>query len=106
MTSFIEILSSYLDEHPEWNEASLATAAGLNNSAVRQMLKFRRNPRIDTIQKICAALGETVESFMARGSGIETPEIQRLFALLTPEEQAMIKTTVTALVAQRRGAAP
>ena len=106
MSQFHEKLEKYLAEHPKWNPANLATAAGLDNSAIRKMLASRSNPRIDTIQKIADALGEPVEYFTGGPSPEGLSEIQRLSALLTPEEQAMIKTTVSALVAQRRGVTP
>jgi DNA-binding phage protein len=106
MPSFIELLEIYLENHPEWTEAGLARAAGMHNSSIRQMLKYRRNPRFDTMEKICAVLGFSLENFMTQGRGQELAEIHHLIALLTPEEQAMIKTAVAALVAQRRDPSP
>ena len=102
MPEFHEKLEKYLLDHPRWNPANLAVAAGLDNSAIRKMLQARSNPRLDTIKKIADALGEPIDLFTSDAAPGGLEEIQRLFALLTPAEQAMIKTTVTALVAQRR----
>lgn len=106
MSDFSEKLAAYLREHPEWNATKLALAAGLDKTAVRKITELGYSPRLATVKKIADALGEPVEYFTGGPSPEGLTEIQRLFALLTPEEQAMIKTTVSALVAQRRGAAP
>lgn len=102
MSLVLDRIEKYLAEHPEWTAASWSIAAGLDNSTVRGMLKFRRNPRIDTLKKLADAVGEPVEYF----TGGETPEglseIQRLFAQLTPEEQATIRTAIEALAARHR----
>ena len=66
MNDFVDILIERINSDPSLTEAGLAKKAGLDNSTIRQMIKFRRSPRIDTAMKICAALGETVESFMAK----------------------------------------
>lgn len=106
MSDFSEKLAAYLREHPEWNASKLALAAGLDKTAVRKITEFGYSPRLATVKKIAEALGEPIEYFTGGPTPEGLSEIQRLFALLTPEEQAMIKTTVSALVAQRRGATP
>jgi transcriptional regulator with XRE-family HTH domain len=106
MTLTLDRIEKYLADHPEITAAGWSLAAGLDNSTIRHMMKFRRNPRIDTLQKLADAVGEPIEYFTAEVPPDQTTEIQRLFALLSPEEQAMIKTTLAALVAQRRGPAP
>ena len=106
MSLVLDRIEKYLADHPQLTPAGWSLAAGLDNSTVRHILYFRRNPRIDTLKKLDDAVGEPVEYFTSPGGADNLQEIQRLFALLTPEEQAMIKTTVTALVAQRRGANP
>lgn len=47
MTEFVDILIERLAENPDITEAGLARKAGLDNSTIRQMIKFRRNPRVD-----------------------------------------------------------
>jgi transcriptional regulator with XRE-family HTH domain len=106
MSTFSERLEAYLAEHPEWNPAKLALAAGLDNSAIRKILNLKYSPRMVTVQKIADALNEPIETFTSDAPKGGLEEIQRLFALLTPEEQAMIKTAVAALVAQRRDPSP
>lgn len=102
MPDFHAKLEKYLAEHPEWNPANLAVAAGLDNSAIRKMLATRSSPRLDTVEKIAAALGEPVEMFTSDVEPGGLSEIQRLFAQLTPEEQATIRTAIEALAARHR----
>lgn len=102
MSIFSDRLAAYLGAHPEWNPAKLAVAAGLDNSAVRKILQQGYSPRLDTVQKIADALGEPIELFTSDAPPGGLEEIQRLFALLTPEEQATIRTAVEALAARHR----
>ena len=106
MSIFSDRLETYLANHPEWNPAKLAIAAGLDGSAIRKILNLKYSPRMVTVQKIADALNEPIETFTSGTPQAGLEEIQRLFALLTPEEQAMIQTAVSALVAQRRDPSP
>jgi transcriptional regulator with XRE-family HTH domain len=106
MSLALDRIQQYLNEHPKTSASAWSIAAGLDNSTVRHMLKYRRNPRIDTLRKLADAVGEPIEYFTSPAGTAGFAEIQRLFALLTPEEQAMIQTAVAALVAQRRGPTP
>ncbi len=104
MADFHEKLASYIAAHPEWNEASLATAAGLDNSSIRKMLKLRQSPRLDTIEKICAVTGEPIETFISDTRPEYLAEIARLFALLTPQEQEILKGVANSILAQHQKA--
>lgn len=90
MTEFVDILIERIASDPSITEAGLAKKAGLDNSTIRQMIKFRRNPRIDTAIKICRALGETVESFMSQARDPAVSEILFHLEQLTPKERALL----------------
>ncbi len=90
MMTFVEILVKRIEDDPNLTAAGLALKAGLDNSTIRQMIKDRRNPRIDTAMKICGALGETVESFMSQGRDAAMTELMFLLEKLTPEERGLL----------------
>lgn len=100
MPSFVEILENRIDSDPSLTPAGLAKRAGLDNSTIRQMIKDRRNPRIDTALKICQALGETVESFMSQSRDPVTSEILAHLEQLTPEERQILLAAVRGIRAQ------
>lgn len=81
--TFAQRLQAVIDADPELTAAGLATRAGLNNSAIRYILNGRvNNPRIDTAEKICAALGTTYEDFMRDEYTSEEQEILSLLSEL------------------------
>lgn len=82
MSEFVDILIAHINATPGLTDAGLAKMAGLDNSTIRQMVKFRRNPRIDTAIKICRALGTTIEDFMGQTRTAEEREILRLVSQL------------------------
>ncbi|KFI30434.1 MULTISPECIES: helix-turn-helix transcriptional regulator [Haematobacter] len=90
MRDFVDILSDRIAADPSLSEAGLAKAAGLDNSTIRQMIKFHRNPRIDTAIKICRALGETVETFMSEQHDPVVSEVLFLLDQLEPAEREML----------------
>lgn len=51
MTLVLDRIEKFLDEHPEITAAGWSIAAGLDNSTVRHMLKYRRNPRPPSARK-------------------------------------------------------
>ena len=59
MATFAELLRARIESTPDLTEAGLAVKAGLDNATIRKIIAGNRNPRIDTIRKICAALGTT-----------------------------------------------
>lgn len=63
--TFLELLRERIDSDSDLTEAGLAKKADLDNSTIRNMFARNTSPRIGTIEKICAALGETVETFMS-----------------------------------------
>lgn len=90
MENFIDILAARIASDPNLTEAGLAKAAGLDNSTIRQMIKHRRSPRIDTAMAICKALGETVDSFMAQSRDPVMSEILFHVEQLTQSERDLL----------------
>lgn len=82
-SEFVRRLRNRIAHDPNLTVAGLAVAAGLNNSAIRSLFSGKaKNPRADTMEKICAALGTTVDEFMAPDKSPEELEIARLVSLL------------------------
>lgn len=105
MKSFVEILRDRIDNDPNLTVAGLAVKAGLDNSTIRQMISQNRSPRIDTAIKICAALGETVESFMQQSREPAVSEILFHLEQLTPEERDLLLAAARGLRARHQEAA-
>ena len=76
---FIDRLSALLTARPDLSPSRLAIDAGLDNSAIRALLKGKaRHPRLDTALAICEALGTTLEAFMsAERAELEAGRIPR-----------------------------
>lgn len=102
MSSFVEILEKRIEADKSLTPAGLAKKAGLDNSTIRQMLKERRNPRIDTAIKICHALGETVESFMSEAHDPVMSELLGHLEQLTDEERQLLLAAARGLRAHRQ----
>lgn len=98
MDRFIEKLAARIDGDPDINVTSLAVAAGLDKSTIRQMIANGRNPRIDTARKICAALGTTYERFMQED---RTPARAELLSLVDQLSDAEIDFLLDVARAQR-----
>jgi transcriptional regulator with XRE-family HTH domain len=80
-----------------YNQKSLARAAQLNETAVRDILKGRsRNPRVDTLQAIAEVLGCTVNDLIG-GTGLQA-EIEDLKARV-----ARLEADLAALKTERAG---
>ena len=86
--SFVERLRRRIESDPSLTPAGLAVKAGLDNSAIRSLLAGRaKNPRWDTVEAICRALGTTVAEFMSDPETEEERRILRLLSQLTVDEQ-------------------
>ncbi|MFC6585913.1 helix-turn-helix transcriptional regulator [Sulfitobacter pacificus] len=85
MTSptFTERLRAKIDSDPNLTEAGLAKKANLDTSTIRQMLAKNRSPRMNTAEKICRALGTTVEEFMLDSDSKEERDIALLVSRLS-----------------------
>jgi transcriptional regulator with XRE-family HTH domain len=85
--TFTERLKAAIEGDPELTEAGLAKMASLDASTIRQMIIKNRSPRMATAQKICAALGTTVEQFMLDDPLPVDRDIARLASQLTDEHR-------------------
>lgn len=92
--TFVEILKARIDSDPDLTVSGLASAADLDNSTIRQMIKFNRSPRIDTAFKICRALGETVEGFLSGARDPVTAEILFHLEQLSDSERRILLSAV------------
>ena len=99
---FLIKLQSAIEADQELSVSSLAVKAGLSNSAIRQMLKDNRSPRVSTMRKICAALGTTLEEFMSNAQTEEEQEIVRLISQLPSDLRHELLGFGKALAAQHR----
>ena len=106
MIDFVTLLERRIKSDPDLTVAGLAKAAGLDNSTISQMITNRRSPRIDTAIKICAALGETVDSFMTQARDPVVSEILAHLEQLTFEERQLLLAAVRGLRAQHPVAKP
>ena len=96
--TFAERLQRAIDRDPNLTVAGLAVKAGLDNSALRNLLSGRvKNPRLDTAIKVCEALGTTLEDFMSgayEGARLDEDEedqrIRDLLSQLSIEERRLL----------------
>ncbi len=100
--SFPQKLKAAIDADPVLTEAGLAQSAGLDKTTIRQMIAKDRSPRMETAEKICAALGTTVEEFMAVGRSEEERSIARLVSQLSVENRRQIVGYGEALLESQR----
>lgn len=106
MKEFVDILIERINDDPNLTESGLALKAGLDNSTIRQMIKYRRNPRIDTAISICRALGETIESFMSSGHDPVMSELLFHLEQLSGEERVLLLAAAKGLHAHHPRAEP
>ena len=83
-SEFARRLRARIESDPSLTVAGLAISAGLDNSTLRGLLSGKATtPRLSTMEKVCAALGTTVDEFMAPERTDEEREILRLVSLLS-----------------------
>ena len=85
--TFPERLKALIDNDPDLTEAGLANKAGLDKTTIRQMIAKNRSPRMVTAEKICAALGTTVEEFMTVNLSQAERDIARLVSRLSVDQR-------------------
>lgn len=100
MRTFVEILVDRIAADPGLSEAGLATTAGLDNSTIRQMIKHKRSPRIDTAMKICKALRVTLDDYFAEDIDPVRAELSFLLDQLEPEELRFLLSSARGLSAE------
>ena len=91
--TFIERLRRFIEADPDLNPTSLSLRAGLDKTAIRQMLAKSNSPRIETAEKICAAIGTTLTDFMAPDISDRNPVEKRITVItsqLSAEQQLRV----------------
>lgn len=86
VSEFVDTLKWWLDHKDHLTPTALARDAGLDKTAVRQMIVMERSPRIDTAMKICSALGVSLDQFFARDLGGKRQALVRQLDRLTDDE--------------------
>ncbi|WP_102869778.1 helix-turn-helix domain-containing protein [Phaeobacter inhibens] len=85
------------------NAAQLARAAGMNATAVYDILSGKsRNPRLDTIHKIARELGVTVQHLLREKSDDKLrDDISAVLDSLPDEDRRRLLVTAQAWIAQK-----
>lgn len=90
MSEFVDTLKWWLENSDDLTPTALARRAGLDKTAVRQMIVMERSPRIDTAMKICAALGVSLDQFFARDPASKRSALMRQLNQLSDGEVELL----------------
>lgn len=104
VSEFTECLQWWLSHREDMTPTALSRAAGLDKTAIRQMIALDRSPRIDTAMKIFQVLGVTADQFFAKQ---DAPDRRHLYALLdklTDDELALLLAAAQGLAARDHSA--
>jgi len=102
MSDFVETLRWWLEHKEEMNPTALARAAGLDKTAVRQIIVMERSPRVDTALKICGALGVSLDQFFARDLGGKRSALVRQLDQLNDDEIELLLAVAREAAARHR----
>ena len=104
---FIEGLRQIFDARPDLKPATVAVAAGLDNSTLRKLLAgSNASPRVDTAQKIATAMGYSLSDIIAIGEHPDARPAIELLEELQHLPASLIKEALTYaqfLAAQQAG---
>lgn len=98
----MQTLKWWLDHSQVSNPTALAKAAGLDKTAIRQMIVLERNPRIDTAMKICSALGVSLDQFFARDPSNKRSALVRQLDHLSDDEIELLLSVARETAARHR----
>ncbi|WP_410217266.1 helix-turn-helix domain-containing protein [Paracoccus sp. (in: a-proteobacteria)] len=99
-----------------WKPAPLSRAAGMGETAVRDLFRKRSSPKVSTAKALAAAMGMTVDHIIDLGEGTATIEMQggastgkqRIMALwdhLSPDRRHLLEGYIEYLASQEEVAA-
>lgn len=91
MSEFVDALKWWLETRQDLTPTGISRQAGLDKTAVRQMIVMDRSPRIDTALKICGVFGVTLDQFLARDADARRSELLRLLDRLSDDELAILQ---------------
>lgn len=99
--SFLDALNRHLEERSE-DVTTLAQRAGVSRDALYKVKYGKtRTPSVEIVVKVSNAYGETVEEFMGLSPSQVRDQLVEQIALLTPQEQAILEASLTAILSQR-----
>jgi len=100
---FVRRLRDRIEQDPDLTAAGLAAKSGIDVSTIRKMLTIEgASPRYATAQKICAALGTTLEVFMSNDQDTLRAEIVHLYSQLSDDERRILQGVAKGMIAQHR----
>ena len=100
---FVRRLRDRIEQDPDLTAAGLAAKSGIDVSTIRKMLTIEgASPRYATAQKICAALGTTLEAFMSNDQDTLRAEIVHLYSQLSDDERRILQGVAKGMIAQHR----
>ena len=89
-----------LRESHGWSQNKLAQLSGLSQGFVRQIELEEKQPTVDSVSKLCTALGITLADFFAEEKEELEPELLRLLDTakkLTPEQRELAQRLLEAM---------
>lgn len=98
---FVMLLQHRIEDDPDLTVAGLAARAGLDKSTIRKLISGENNsPKVATAEKICAALGVTLEEFMGSSRDPLQQEIVNLYNQLSPSERKILLSAARGIAAE------
>lgn len=104
VSEFSETLEWWLERRDNLTPTAIARQCGLDKTAVRQLIVNGRTPKVDTAQKICAALGVSLDQFFAKDDDGRRRRIARLLDQLHDDEIELLQAAAQGLIEHRREA--
>jgi transcriptional regulator with XRE-family HTH domain len=104
---FVKLLKARIEQDDRLTASGLAKRAGIDNSTIRKLISGENSsPTLSTAQKICAALGVSLEEFMGLDVDPLQAEIVDLYNQLSPEERRLLLSAARGLAADHHKAKP
>lgn len=86
-----------LRESVGWSKNKLAKESGLSQAYISQLEAGQKQPTIDSLGRICSALGLTLSEFFSEGNKLLSPDIAQLVnhaSKLTPIQRELISSVM------------
>lgn len=101
---FRDALQRHLDERSE-DVTKLAQRAQVGKDALYKVLSGKtRIPGVEIAVRVAHAYGKSVEEFMGLSPAQVRDQLAEQIARLTPQEQAILEASLTAILSQRDNA--